>query len=89
MFIKTVLPQVVGIIDGTHVVNLCTNSDSRVDYFFCKQKYTVNMQAVLGANLMFLHVATGCPGSVHDAQILRVSSFFGKAERNEILAHPT
>ena len=38
---------------------------------------------------MFLHVATGYPGSLHDARILRVFSLFGKAERNEILAQPT
>ena len=70
---------------------MCTNSESRVDYFFrnrVKQKYIVNTQAVVDANLMFLHVATGYPGSLHDAQILRVSSLFGKAERNETLAHP-
>ena len=79
----------VGVIDGTYVEMLCTNSESRVDYFSRKQKYTVNTQAVVGANLMFLHVATGYPGSLHDARILRVSSLFGKAERNEILAQPT
>ena len=44
---QTVLPQVVGTIDGTHVEILCTNSESRVDYFSCKQKYTVNTQAVI------------------------------------------
>ena len=38
---------------------------------------------------MFLHVATGDPGRLHDAWILRVSSLFGKAERNDILAPPT
>ena len=38
---------------------------------------------------MFLHVATGYPGSLLDARILRFSSLFGKAEKNEILAHLT
>ena len=88
-FTQTVLPQVVGVLDGTHLEIMCTNSESRVDYFSCKQKYTVNTQAVVGANLMFLHVATGYPGSLHDARILKFSSLFGQAERNEILAHPT
>ena len=88
-FTQTVLSQVVDVIDGTHVEILCTNSKSRVDYFSRKQKRTVNTQAVVGASLMFLHVATGYPGSLHDARISRVSSLFGKAERNEILAQPT
>ena len=88
-FTQTVLPQVVGVIDGTHAEILCTNSECGVDYFSRKQKYTVYTQAVVGANLTFLHVATGYPGSLHDAWILRVSSLFGKAERNGILAQPT
>ena len=88
-FTQTVLRQVFGIIDGTHVEILCTNSESRLDNFPYKQKYTVNTQAVVSASLMFLHVVTGYSGSLHDAQILRVSSLFGKAERNEILAQPT
>ena len=41
-FAQTVLPQVIGVIDGTHVEILCNNSESKVDYFSCKQKYTVN-----------------------------------------------
>ena len=72
-FTQTVLPQVFGIIDGTHVEILCTNSESRLDYFPYKQKYTVNTKAVVGASLTFLHVATGYSGSLHDAWILRVS----------------
>ena len=60
-----------------------------MDYFSGKQKYTVNTQTVVGTSLMFLHVTTGYPKSLHDARILRVSSLFGKSERNEILAQPT
>ena len=79
----------VGVIDGTHVELLSTNSEKRVDYFSRKQKYTVYTQAVVGANLTFLHVATGYPGSLRYARVQRVSSLFGKAERNGILAQPT
>ena len=63
------IPQVLGAIDGTHVEILTPSSDSKVDYFNRKQKFTVNTQAVIGANLEFLDVATGFPGSVHDAGV--------------------
>ena len=33
-----------------------------------KKKYTVNTQAIVGADLVFLDIATRFPGSVHDAE---------------------
>ena len=43
------------------------NNESSVDYFSNKLKYTVNTQAVVGSNLIFLDVATRFPGGIHDA----------------------
>ena len=74
------IPQVLGAIDRTHIEILAPSSDSKVDYFNRKQKFTVNTQAVIGANLEFLDVATGYPGSVHDARALRSSTLFQQAE---------
>ena len=65
------------------------DSESRVDYFSRKQRYTINTQAVVGANLLFLHIATGYPGSLHDARILRLSNLCTRAEREEILKTPS
>ena len=65
-----------GAIDGTHIEILAPSSDSKVDYFNPKQKLTVNTQTVIGANLESLDVATGYPGSVHDARVLRSSALF-------------
>ena len=70
------IPQVLGAIDGTHIEVLAPSSDSKVDYFNRKQKFTVNTQTVIGANLESLDVATGCPGSVHDARVIRSSALF-------------
>ena len=87
-FTQTVLPKVVGVIDGTNVDILCTNSERRVDYFSRKQKYTV----YAGSCKCKPNVFTCCSKlswKLHDTRILRVSSLFGKTERNEILAHPT
>ena len=64
------IPQVLGAIDRTHIEILAPSSDSKVNYFSHKQKFTVNTQAVIGTNLEFLDVATGYPGSVHDARVL-------------------
>ena len=83
-----VIPQALGAIDGTHIEILAPPSDSKVDYFSRKQKFTVNTQGVIGANLMFLDVATGYPGSIHNARMLRSSELFHLAENEEILARP-
>ena len=37
---------------------------------------------------MFLDVATGFPGSIHDARVLRATSLFQKAEQGIILSSP-
>ena len=82
------IPQVLGAIDGTHIEILAPSSDSKVDYFNRKQKFTVNTQAVIGANLEFLDVVAGYPGSVHDARVLRSSALFQQAEAQIILYTP-
>ena len=51
-------------------------------------KYTVNTQAVVGADLVFLDIVTGFPGNVRDARVLRSTSLFAQAERRDILDSP-
>ena len=82
------IPQVVGAINGTHIEILPPEGDNKVDYYSRKQKYTINTQAVVGANLVFLDIATGYPGSIHDARVLRTTSLYRKSERHDILAAP-
>ena len=65
-FPESKIPQVVDVNDDTHIEILCVNSESRVDYFSRKQRYTINTQEVVGANLMFLHIPTGYSGSLHE-----------------------
>ena len=55
-FTQTALPQVVGAIDRTPKEILCKSLEIRVDYFPRKQKYTVHMQAIVGANLIFFYM---------------------------------
>ena len=49
----------------------------------------LSTQAVIGGNLKFLDTATGYPGSIHDARILRDSAFYIQAERNILLTETT
>lgn len=82
------IPQVMSALDGTHIPISAPNVDGKIDYFSRKQRYTIGLQGLIGANLVFLDVATGFPGSCHDARNLRNSSLFRRAENNEILTKP-
>ena len=65
------IPQAVGAIDGTHINIVAPAGEGKVDYFSRKQ---------IGANLLFYDIATGVPGSCHDARNLRNSSIFRQAQ---------
>ena len=59
------IPQVVGAIDGTLIEIIAPNVDDKISWYARNKRYCVNNQAVVGANTMFLHVATGFCGSIH------------------------
>ena len=71
-----IIPQAEGVIDVTHVPISAPHTQSKPDYFSRKPVYFVNTQAVIGSNLELLSVATGYPGSMHDARILRNTRLF-------------
>lgn len=83
-----IIPQALGAIDGTHIPILTPATESKADYFNRKQKHSVNTQAVIGSNLEFISVATGYPGSLHDARVLRNTEIFYRCENGEFLATP-
>ena len=85
VFTECLIPQGVGAIDGTHFEIICPENDRKVDYYSRKQMYTENTQAIVEADPVFLDIATGFPGSVHDARVLRSTSLFAQAERTDIL----
>ena len=88
VFCQCRIPQVLGALDGTHIPIVAPNVDGKVDYFSRKQRYTISTQGLVGANLVFLDVATGFPGSCHDARNLRNTSLHSQAENGEILTKP-
>ena len=74
-------PQALVAINGTHIF-IQTPENERKYYYFRKQRYCNNTQVVVQANLLFLDIATGFPGNMHDSRILRTCSLFRSAEQN-------
>ena len=83
------MPQVVGAVDGVQIEVIGPSNDSKVGYFNRKQHYSINTQATIGSNLVFLDFATGVPGSFPDSRILRHSTLYGNAEQGRKLSMPT
>ena len=55
------IPQSLRAIDGTHIYIKTSQCDSKYDYFCRNQRYSINTQAAVGDNLLFLDLATGFP----------------------------
>ena len=84
---KSNLPNIVGAINGTHI-HIKGPKDSAVDYFSRYQQYDFVIQAIADGKGLFLDVAAGYPGSMHDAHVLRNSNIFDRAERGQIFQGP-
>ena len=83
------IPMLVGALDGTHITIVAPDNENKVDYYNGKQRYNINTQVAVGGDLIFLSVATGYPGSLHNSRVLRNSNLFQRAENDAILAVPT
>ena len=88
VFCQCRIPQVLGALDGTHIPIVAPNVEGKADYFSRKQRYTISTQGLVGANLVFLDVATGFPGNCHDAPNFRNTPLYTQAENGEILTKP-
>ena len=71
-----------GAIDGCHI-EINAPPDNHEDYFNRKQHYSVNLQGKI------MHATVGYPGSIHDAQVLRLNGLYELAENEQILSGPT
>ena len=60
--------QAMGCIDGTHIPIKKPHKNSQ-DYFFYKQFYSLNVQAICDYRGQFMDVECVWPGSVHDAKV--------------------
>ena len=82
------IPQAVGATDSVYITILSLHTDSEVDYYKRKQEYSINSQAAVGGNLLFLDFCTDFPGNVHDSRKLHNSAIYAKAESSQILNFP-
>lgn len=71
--------NVVGAIDGTHI-RIKPPRQHQIDYLNYKGYYSISMQAICDSCGRFLDIFVGYPGSVHDARVLKNSSFY-RAQR--------
>lgn len=71
---------------GTHI-RIKAPKESAVDYFSRYQQHDVVVQGIVNRKMLFLDVAGGFPGSMHDARVLRNTTINTKAENGDILAN--
>lgn len=82
------LPNIVGAIHGSHI-KIAAPLDSAVDYLSRYQHHEFIVQAIVDGRKRFLDFASGFPGSMHDARVLRNSTTFDLAEHDRILTGPS
>ena len=85
---KSKFPNVVAATDGSHIP-IKAPKENHEDYFNRKHFYSFLVQGIVDSSGLFLSVATGFPGSLHDSRMLRLSDVYWAAEEEDILIEPT
>ena len=80
-------PNVVGAIDGCHI-QIKTPSEDKECYYNRKKFFSIVLQAICNADLLFLDCFTGYPGSVHDSRVFKSSGIYQKIKANTHLMFP-
>ena len=62
--------------------------ESAVNYFSRYQQHDVAVQGIVDGRKIFMDIAAGFPGSLHDVRVLRNSSIYDRAEHGDVLAAP-
>lgn len=80
-------PQVIGLVDGTHIP-IKQPQENAHPYFSYKMKYTINAQAVCDHKGCFINVDVKWPGGTHDAKVFAMSSINKALRDHEIPSVP-
>ncbi len=70
------LKNVIGAVDGTHILMKNAPSKDPEVYFTRKKRYAIHCQGIVNDRGIFISFDVGWPGSVHDARVFRNSSFY-------------
>ena len=81
------LPQIVRVIDGSHIPILAP-SKNKEDYFNRKHAYSFNLLGVVDINMVFLHASVGYLSSIHDSRVLQLSDIYQKIKHQNLLSAP-
>ncbi|KAJ8727715.1 hypothetical protein PYW07_001834 [Mythimna separata] len=74
-------PRVHGAIDGTHILIQSPNSNIGEEFRNRKGFFSINVQVVCNASLVFQNVVARWPGSTHDATIFNHSDLKNDCEQ--------
>ncbi|XP_011883584.1 PREDICTED: putative nuclease HARBI1 [Vollenhovia emeryi] len=81
-YTKRGIPDIIGAIDCTHIRIEKPNVENARDYCNRKKYFSINLQAVVDANMKFTNIYCGQPGSLHDARVLRKSELYKSANEH-------
>ncbi|XP_025158650.1 protein ANTAGONIST OF LIKE HETEROCHROMATIN PROTEIN 1 [Harpegnathos saltator] len=83
----SVLPNIIGAIDGTHISIKKPYKDC-LSYKTYKKNYAVILQAVCDSEMAFLDCFAGYPGSVGDIRVFRNFDLWSEVQTNRLLYFP-
>ena len=72
--------NVIGAVDGTHIILNEKPSNSPELYFNRKKCYSIHCQGIVDFQGIFINYDIGWPGSVHDAKVYKNSNFYKKKD---------
>ena len=78
------MPEIIGCIDCTHVPIISPGKETAELFRNRKGFFSINVQAICDADLIFRNVVARWPGSTHDSRIFENSKIGQKFERHEI-----
>ena len=68
---------------------LPTSSHLHIDYYNCKEWYSILIKGLTDANYQLLDVCAGWPGNVHDVRVFAHFALYSEIENNYILPNQT
>lgn len=81
---KQGIHNVLGTIDSTHIQIIKPTYNVR-NYCNRKKFFSINLQAIVDADMRFINIYCGEPGSLHDARVFRRSLLYEIAVDKNLL----